>query len=149
MWKRKLILIRLAAVLEGASGVLEFVRNRQLTTDKRPAIQLLDSDEVADRAAFGRGRPANAPNLSVMSPEIFVFLKNVKPENPTVGDDLNDFVATVLKAVITDPELNDLVGSNGEIRYDGLSTDLGEDRTIEGKARLGISFVYVFRPNDL
>lgn len=148
MWKRTLIRQRLAAVL-GSIGAAEFVHNRQLTTDKRPGIQLLDADEIADRAAFGRGRPNNSPNLVTMTPEIYVILENKKPANPLIGDELDEFTATLLKAVITDPELNELVGSNGEIRYDGFATDLGEDRAIEGKARVGISFVYVFRPTEL
>lgn len=147
-WKRELILAQLAVVLNGIADV-EFVRNRQLTSDKRPAIQLLDSDEVADRAYQGRGRPANSPNMIVLSPEIFVIGKNKKPVNETVGTDLNIVCAKVIKAVLTDTDLINLVGSNGEIRYDGLVTDLGEDRTIEGKARVGISFVYVLRPDEL
>lgn len=147
-WKRELILAQLAVVLNGIADV-EFVRNRQLTSDKRPAIQLLDSDEVADRAYQGRGRPANSPNMIVLSPEIFVIGKNKKPVNETVGTDLNIVCAKVIKAVLTDTDLINLVGSSGEIRYDGLVTDLGEDRTIEGKARVGISFVYVLRPDEL
>ena len=147
-WKRNQILTRLAEVLTAVPAA-EFIRNKALTSDKRPAIQQLDSDEVADRAAFQRGRPNNAPNFVVMSPEIYVILKNVKPTNPTVGEDLNTLCAAVIKAVLTDVQLNELVGSNGEIRYDGLTTDLGEERTIEGKARVGISFVYVLRPDEL
>ena len=147
-WKRNEILSRLAEVLGGISGV-EFERNRLLTTDKRPAILLLDSDEVAERAAFNRGRPSNAPNLVVMTPEIYVYLKNVKPINETVGEQLNDLGAKVIKAILNDAQLNELVGGNGEIRYEGFTTDLGEDRTIEGKARVVVSFVYVIRPNEL
>jgi hypothetical protein len=56
----------------------------------------------------------------IMSPETYVVLKNVRPVNDTVGIDLNTICAAVIKAVITDQELNELVGSNGEIRYDGL-----------------------------
>jgi hypothetical protein len=148
-WKRQLILARLYVVLSGIPGIAEAVHNRAVNSDKRPAILLLDADEVADRAYQGRGRPANSPNLVVMSPEIYVILKNVKPVNETVGADLNAFCAAIIKAVITDAEINVLVGSNGEIRYDGLVTDLGEDRSIEGKARVGMSFVYVIRPDEL
>lgn len=148
-WKRELILERLAAVLAAVDGSLEFVRNRAMPTDKRPAIQLLDSDETAQREAFNRGRPSTTPNFVVMSPGIYVVIKNKKPVNEAAGPELNAFAAKVIKAVMTDAALKELVGSNGEIRYEGLATDLGEDQTQEGKARVLVSFVYVFRPSDL
>jgi hypothetical protein len=148
-WKREQILARLFAIYEGIPGIQEAVHNRAVTSEKRPALQLFDSDEVADKAYEGRGRPSNSPNFVIMSPETYVVLKNVRPVNDTVGIDLNTICAAVIKAVITDQELNELVGSNGEIRYDGLVTDLGEDRTVEGKARIGLSFKYVFRPDEL
>jgi hypothetical protein len=62
-WKREQILTRLFDVLQTVPGVQEAMRNRVASSDKRPAVQLLDSDEVADKAYEGRGRPSNSPNL--------------------------------------------------------------------------------------
>lgn len=148
--RREDILARLFVVLSAVVGIVEKVRNRgDLPSEKRPAIILMDADEVADREMFGRGRPANSPNFVVMSPEIYIVLKNQKPENETLGQSLNEYRAKVIKAVLNDATLINLVGSNGEIRYDVFVTDLGEDRTLTGKARIGISFRYPLKPNEL
>lgn len=148
--RRERILARLFVVLTAVPGMAASIRNRgDAQSDKRPFVQLLDADEAADRSAFTRGRPSNSPNLITMSPEIYVTMKNKKPTNPTVGTDLNALCTAVIKAVITDAELNELVGGNGEIRYEGLATDLGEDRTQEGKARVVIVFVYPLIPTEL
>lgn len=148
--KRELILARLFVVLSGVTGITEKARNRgDLPSDKRPGIIMLDGDEVANRDAFGRGRPPAGQNLIVASPEIYIVPKNKKPVNETVGEDLNALRAKIVKAVLTDADLIELVGSNGEIRYEGMATDLGEDKTLEGKARLLFAFQYVLRPTDL
>lgn len=148
--RREQILARLFVVLQSVPGVAECARNRgDLQSPKRPFILLLDADEAADRTSFNRGRPSNSPNLITLSPEIYVTMQNKKPKNETIGTDLNALCTAVIKAVITDAELNEIVGGNGEIRYEGLATDLGEDRTQEGKARVAIAFVYPFIPGEL
>lgn len=150
MWRRESILARLFVVLGAVPGVAVCVRNRgKLPSEKRPAISLLDEDEASEREAFNRGRPSNSPNFVIMSPGVYVTLDNREPENEAIGTNLNAFCAAIIKAVANDAELIALLGTNGEIMYDGLATDLGEDRTITGKARVGLSFKYVFRIDEL
>lgn len=54
-----------------------------------------------------------------MAPECNVKL-GAKPEQ--IGTDLNHFRAAILKVVPTDAALANLVGNNGDIRYEGCST---------------------------
>lgn len=149
-WKRELILARLFVVLQAVPGLAYSVRNRgDLKSDKRPAIQLMDEDEAADRSAFDRGRKSTAPNVVLMTPGIYVFMQNKKPENVGIGTDLNTFCGKIIKGVLADEELKDLVASEDGLRYEGMNTDLAEDRTAEGKARIAISFLYYLSPDEL
>lgn len=150
MWKREQILAQLLTVLEAVPGAAYVTRDRgALQSDKRPAIQLLDSDEVADRTMFDRGRAAEAPNYIWMTPGVYVTMENKLPENIGIGTDLNVFCGAVIKAVAASAELKALVARQDGIRYDGLATDLDEDRTCTGKARIGLSFLYYLSPDEL
>ena len=58
---------------------------------------------------------------SGMTPEIYLML-GAKPED--VGTAINGFRAAFIKAVLVDSELATIVGSNGDIRYEGCATGL-------------------------
>jgi hypothetical protein len=148
--KRELILSRVFVVLTGIDGITYAVRNRgRLPADKRPAATLFDQDEVANREMFDRKRISSAPNIIVMTPEIHVVLKDQGPDNETIGPDLNDLLAKIQKAVLTDPTLNMLVAYDGGIKYEGLVTDLGIDRTMAGEMKMVFSFAYYLSPDEL
>jgi len=148
--KRELILARLFIVLGTIPGVDACVRNRgDLPVNKRPAITLLDGDESAKESTFDRGRMGASPNIVVMSPEIYVVLADNKQSPQLIGPALNAFRAAIIKAVLTDAELQNLVGGNGEIRYEAAVTDLARGRTIDGEIGIHISFKYVINPNEL
>jgi hypothetical protein len=149
--KREAILARLFVVLSGTPGLVTTVRNRgELPTDKRPSCLLLDGDEKADEKAREKGRITAYPNTVVMDPEVYVALESGrKPQNEGVGQDLNAFRVAIIKRVLTDTVLRDLVGSNGEIFYGGCMTDLARNREMNGEIGLIFMFRYVLNPNDL
>ncbi len=145
--RREDILVRLLAVCRTVDGVAKVARNEQVTNDwDFPAVIVLDADEEADEAAFGRGRPARSPNLVTMTPELYVILGET-PE--AVGSELNRLRARFIKAVLTDAELGGLVGTNGEIRYQACATGLARGRQMIGEMGLVFSFTYVLRPAEL
>jgi hypothetical protein len=148
--KREQILARLFTVLQAIPGIEQHVRNRgELPDEKRPAITMLDADEIADERPFAQGRITAFANRMIMTPEIYVALKDQKPDNLTAGQLLNGFRVAIIKAVMTDAELKDLVGSNGEIRYEGCVTDLARGRTMAGEILIRFAFVYVLNPSQL
>ena len=159
--RRSLILARVDAVLNGltitlTSGVIpakNFVHNRnELPKDKVPGIILLDADEVSDprgiQAPPGRGGPPGA-KLMRMTPEIYVVLDVRKPNNVSVGEDLNAARLAILGALLNDKELQQIVGNNGQISYDGCVTDLARNRTMAGQLGVSITFVYPLMPGEL
>jgi hypothetical protein len=155
--RRARILARLTALLPTlkitlSSGVIpaeNFVHNRnELPAGKVPGIILLDADEVKDPRALQQQAPGRQlpPGCQVMrmTPEIYVVLdvrKGAK-QNENVGEDVGLARAAIVSAVLLDQTLQDICGSNGEIMYDGLVSDLARNRTMQGQ--LGLSFTFVY-----
>lgn len=157
--RRVLILAQLFDILkelsiELSTGVIaagNFVHNRnELPKEKVPGIILLDADEVKDSSLpdlVGRGTRAG-PGRMKMTPEIYIVLEVRKPHNENVGEDLNTARAAILNKVLHDSVLQQLVGDNGLITYDGCVTDLARNRVMEGQMGLSISFNYPFLPDE-
>lgn len=144
--KREQILARLLVVAKGVDGVAAAFRNKDEISDKqRPAVVILDADEAADDAD-PMGRPVRAPRRIAMTPEIYILL-GAKPED--LGTQINTLRAKLVKAILTDTELQTIVGSNGDIRYEGCATALARGRTMEGEMGVSFAFSYVLRPDDL
>lgn len=146
MDRREAILARLSEVLSGIEGIRHVERNRDDADEhEMPCALLLDSDETADEAAHGRGRPAFAQNLVSLTPEIFLVLR--APRHST-GPELNKHRVRIIKAVLTDPELTELC-ADGDIRYEGCFTPFGRGRTFQGEMRVDFTFVYRLNPMEL
>lgn len=137
----------------GAIEAGNFVRNRnELTAEKRPGIILLDGDETPDPRvpAPPTGRDtAIAPRIMLMRPEIYVVLETRKPQNKNLGEDLSIARAAIIAAVLKDRTLQQIVGTNGQIIYDGCVTDLARNRTMEGQIGISFTFVYPFIPFEI
>jgi hypothetical protein len=145
--KREAILQRLTEIAAGIPGVVTAVRNQdEISEHARPAIVVFDADEAADERAVQRGHAGAAPNIVEMTPEVMILL-GALPEQ--VGSALNALRAPLIKAVLTDAQLNALTGSNGRIGYAGCSTHLRHGRTLEGLMAVQFAFAYVLRPTDL
>jgi hypothetical protein len=144
--RREMILSRLLEIAKGIDGIAAAFRNRDEISEKqRPAIIILDADEAADDADPAQ-RPSRAPRRIAMAPEIYVLL-GAKPED--LGTAINILRARLVKAVLTDSQLGSVVGSNGEIRYEGCATALARGRSMEGEMGVSFSFAYVLRTNEL
>lgn len=149
--RRKQILSRLFVVLGTAIDTFTWYRNRgDLDADKRPGGIMLDADETVVTSMTER-KPSTAavPTLISMSPEVYVILADTKPTNTNIGDVLNDYRTTLVKAVLLDETLRDLVGTNGTVRYDGIVTDLAKGRDMAGELGIGFTFIYPLIPSEL
>ncbi len=144
--RREMILVRLLEIAKGIDGIAAAFRNRDEISEKqRPAIAILDADEAADDAD-PMHRPSRSPRRIAMTPEIYILL-GAKPEE--LGTAINTLRARLLKAVLSDTQLGSIVGSNGEIRYEGCATALARGRSMEGEMGVSFSFTYVLRPEEL
>ena len=147
MDKREMILSRLIEIYTTVPGVKRVYRNRDEISDHdRPAIVMLDSDETADERNQGLNRPGRASNLMVMTPETYILLSGL-PED--VGERLNTLRAAVIKAVITDGPLAALVGTNGQVRYEGCASTLTRGNATRGEMGVAFSITYVLTPEQL
>jgi hypothetical protein len=149
--RREQILARLLAILESVGGVRVAVRNRgELPPAKRPAVILLDADEIARTAPpQQRGRLTMMPNLVDMSPEIYVVMDQREPQNESIGEDMNALRIAIMKAIMSDDPLAAILGSNGDIQYNGCETDMASGRSLEGQMHIRMTFTYALRPSEL
>lgn len=135
------------------TATVGFVHNRnELPADKVPGIILLDADEVKDTGFLkpmpGRQLPPGAQVMR-MTPEIYGVLDVRKPANLNVGEDLNLIRGAILNKIFLDATLQGIVGSNGQIVYDGCVTDLARNRTMKGQLGISVSFIYPLFPQEL
>lgn len=146
--KREQILQRLVEIMaEEYIQAKTIVRNRALIKqDDRPAIAIMDADETARLTGDKRGRVEMSPTLVTMRPEIYVIPKSQLPGNAGMGTTVNEFRFTMIRVIAQDPVLKDLVGSNGNIAYQGMVTDLKSGAFLDGQARLDFAFTYVLDP---
>jgi hypothetical protein len=156
--KRELILSRLFTILQGIQGVATdpytggpcVYRNRdQLPDQLRPGILLLDGDEEANQTARQNQRPGKSPNLMTIKPEVYVSLTTAKPDNTTIGADLNAFRILILKAVLTDNTLQGYCDNGGELWYNATITDLARGRAMMGEMGLAFWLTYALIPSQL
>ena len=144
--RREMILTRLLEIAVGVEGIVAAFRNRDEISEKqRPAIVILDADEAADDAD-PTTRPSRSPRRVAMTPEIYILL-GAKPEE--LGSVINALRARFVKAVLGDAQLSLIVGSNGDLRYEGCATALARGRSMEGEMGVSFSFTYVLRPEEL
>ena len=144
--RREMILSRLLEIAGSTEGIAGAFRNRDEISEKqRPAIVILDADEVADDADPG-SRPARSPRRVAMTPEIYILL-GAKPQD--LGTAINTLRARLVKAILMDPSLLTILGSSGDARYEGCATALARGRSMEGEMGVSFSFTYVLRPEEL
>jgi hypothetical protein len=152
--RREIILARLAEILAAVPPVQAVVRNVELKvfrnrgdlyTVKRPAILLLDADDVVQLT------PSNhrAPALVDMTPEIYVLMDLREPPNENIGPDMNALRTAIVRAIFYDQSLVTILGGNGRIRYVGTTTDMASGRAMQGEMSIRLTFTYVLRPSEL
>ena len=143
---REEILARLVAIAAEVPGIAMAGRNRiGLSETARPAIVVLDADEAVEEE--GRAsRPGYAPQLVVMTPELFVLAGKPAAD---IGAELNAFRRRIIRRVLTDATLLGLAGPNGFVRYAGCATALAAGRSMEGEMSLSFAIRYVLRPVEM
>lgn len=144
MDRREQILVQLEVV---AKTVADHVfRNQvEIPEGERPAVVILDGDEIADEADNARKRPPLAPRIVAMTPGIYAMLGDLPKD---VGPAVNTFRSRLIKAILSDESLVALC-HDGDIRYSGLVTGLALGRSMEAELSLGMTFRYVLRPDKL
>ena len=81
-----------------------------------------------------------------MTPEVHILLGGQPAD---VGTAVNAVRAAVIKAILTDGQWATILGTNGRVAYDGLVSEFAEGRTLQARMRLGFTFLYFLRPEDL
>ena len=142
--KREDILSTLFTELALVGGLVTFARNRGLMDqDTRPVCILLDGSETAKTVVSDKiGRPRLAPQMMTMRPQIWVILKNRKPQNDDLGQDLNAFRISILEKLTTSSALSDAIGSSGELSLESVTTDLESGKLVEGQMLIQLGIVY-------
>jgi hypothetical protein len=144
---REEILARLVAIAAEVPGVATAGRNRVgLSETARPAVVVLDAYEAAEEEEERTSRPGHAPQLVVMTPELFVLAGKPAAE---IGAELNAFRRRIVRRVLTDGPLLGLACPNGFVRYAGCATALAAGRSMEGEMSLSFAIRYVLRPVEM
>jgi hypothetical protein len=135
------------AVIEGVKSVF---RNRgEVPAEKLPAVVLLDGREVLKITTSLHGG-LRVPSIFTLSPQIFVVLKPRDDiNNDGVGEELSLFRAKIIALIRDDDTLAALLGSNGEVIYEGHDTDMQTGSTMQGQMQMNFTFSYVLNPSDL
>lgn len=146
---REDILARLIAVAGTIPAIRSVYRNHmEVDETQLPAAIVLDGDEQTSDHTDATMRPPERPTLATMNPAIVLLAQSIN-----VGPDLTDLRRQLLKAILFDLPLNQIVGTgrqgNGAIRYLGCLTGIGQLRTQHGALELQLMFKYVLRPSDL
>lgn len=153
--KREQILERILQVLGTVSGITAAYRNRaEFPDDKLPAAALLDGGESLTQEITPNKSVKMPPAIFSLRPQVFVILKPRDDMSNTtlegvvapIGEELSEYLDRVIQAVVNDPTLVSLVGSNGQILYRGSETDMQTGSSIIGQLRVDFEFRYVFIP---
>lgn len=156
MDKREAILSHLLSILQTVNGVAvvdgvkSVFRNRgEVPAEKLPASVLLDGKEVMKISNSTRGG-MRAPTVYTLSPQIFIVLKPRDDiNNDGIGEELSAYRVQILKLMRDDDTLWALLGSNGEVIYEGHDTDMQTGSTMQGQMQMNFTFSYVLNTSDL
>jgi len=144
---REDILARLLEVVAAIPNIRSAYRNNtEIAENQLPAVIVFDGDEETSDT---QDRPSNSPIIVQMTPEIIIA-----EQSDEVGSDLTTLRRELIKLVLFDTELNNLIAQssprgNGAIRYLGCQTDLGWMRSLHGALRAQFMFKYTLRPEQL
>lgn len=148
--RREDILLRLEAILTtlaGNSAGIHVYRNRaEFDLAELPAYVLLDGTETMSVHSNDR----RGPQLMLLSPQIFyVPVPTENQLNVGVGPQLSAMRVAMVKSVMQDGQLKDLLGDNGYAEYRGIETDMQTGAEVKGQFRMDFAFAYVLNFNKL
>lgn len=147
--KREQILLRIEAILTalaGDSGIRVYRDRSEFETAELPAYVLLDGIENKLTGANDR----RSPQIMLLNPQIFyVPVPTENALNEGVGPNLSAQRVTMIKAIMQDGQLQDLLGENGYAEYRGMETDMQTGAEVKGQFRMDFAFAYVLTFNKL
>lgn len=111
-----------------------------LHQSERPAIVINDGDESIDLNKGGK-----ASLVVTMRPQLVLLVTDADAP----GTAINKLRAKVLKAVMTDTTLGDLVAPHGGIKYVGCETGIARGETMEADMALNFEINYRLTPAEL
>jgi len=147
---REDILARLLAIGAAIPNIRSAQRNNvDIPEDQLPAVIIFDGDEETDGGSDLSQRPANAPMVVQMRPEI-----HIADQGDEVTLDIPALRRELIKRVLNDTQLNDLIvktarAGGGAIRYLGCQTDVVWLRKLHLALRAQFMFKYALKPWQL
>lgn len=143
---REEIIVQLLAVCTTVEGIAAVERNKpDVTGLRRPAILLHDgSEDLLSVPPKERGtrlaKMALTPGLTLM----------VRTDGATPAGPLMSLYRTrLVKAVLSDPTLAQLTGTNGSVDYHGCTVNPPSPEAKEPRMDVLFTFNYVLRLTDL
>jgi hypothetical protein len=148
---REDILARVFTIMGSVPGMQTAVRNRALrANDERPCMVLLDGDETPRLSVDNRRIKGRAglmlPEIVQLRPQIFILLKEDRPNNDQIGQEINAFRIAFMKLLWEDTTLASILGSNGSMYYYGCETDMKSGSAFSGQMRMDFIINYVLKP---
>ena len=152
---RESIITRLETVLGGIEGITAVYRDRaEMPIEKLPAAVLLDGSETLAQEITANKFVRMPPAIFTLMPQIFIVLRprddmtntTLDGADAPIGPELSTYRNRVITAVVNDPTLLSLVGSNGQILYRGSDTDMQTGSSMVGQIQMHFNFNYVFIP---
>ena len=142
---REQVLARLLELARAVPGIVAAERNvSDVSKLKRPGIAIRDGSEVL--LSQPRNQRRSEIQLMQSAPAVWLYVGAGAADQGTL---INKFMAAYLKAVLTDADLLALVGTNGEIRYEGASLEDPEPEGREARMEISLVFVYPFQASAL
>jgi hypothetical protein len=144
--QREEILSQLVTVCSGVSGIANAVRNRlDVSRLDRPAVVIFDGTEQLQ--SLPQNIVRSDIQLMELTPALSIHIRG--GANADGGALLSLYRSRILAAVLQDGTLIDLVGNNGQIRYEGATVAPPAAEGNEHRMDLVIVFKYVFRLTDI
>lgn len=149
--RRERILVRVEAILtelatNDGTGIHVYRNRAEFETYELPAYVLLDGVENNEVASSDK----RGPQIMSLQPQIFyVPVPTENPMNDGMGPRLSAMRSAMVKALLLDEQLSELLGSNGYASYRGIETDMQTGAEVKGQFRMDFAFGYVFNVNKL
>lgn len=140
----------LADVIVDAPAEGRVFRNRdQVPPTLRPAMLLLDGRAPA---VLTRKNPRGGPASSIvrLEPGIYALLKERSlDETDQYEAEIAAYHNEIYKAIMFDAGLEDIIGDNGGVEYQGMETDMQDGLLMRGVIQVKFGLHYPLIPSEL
>lgn len=145
---RENIIDRITDILAGVPSICKVYRNNPNPSEALlPAAIVFEADEEVEAPPDQDTHRSGArPYLVTMRPEIWLLVSDAPS---TVGTELNRIRDDVLKAILTDTQIDGIAGVNGRVKYESSRSALAAGRTMQGQIVMTFAITYVLKPSAL